>query len=66
MTVPRITEPQTIPVEGVDDHLPPLPFDRLRPDALRARFAAPPLWTPDIAGDGARFDPHRIFRSLLY
>ena len=59
MTVPRITDPQTIPVEGVDDHLLPLPFDRLRPDALRVRFAAPSVWTPDIAGDGARFDPHR-------
>ena len=59
MTVPRITDPQAIPVEGVDDHLLPLPFDRLRPDALRARFAAPSVWTPDIAGDGARFDPHR-------
>ena len=59
MTVPRITDPQAIPVEGVDDHLLPLPFDRLRPDALRARWAAPSVWTPDIAGDGARFDPHR-------
>jgi 8-oxo-dGTP pyrophosphatase MutT (NUDIX family) len=57
--VPRITDPQAIPVEGVDDHLPPVPFDRLKPDALRSRFAAPPAWTPEIPGDGSRFDPQR-------
>jgi 8-oxo-dGTP pyrophosphatase MutT (NUDIX family) len=57
--VPRITDPQAIPVVGVDDHLPPVPFDRLRPDALRNRFAAPPAWTPEIPGDGSRFDPQR-------
>jgi 8-oxo-dGTP pyrophosphatase MutT (NUDIX family) len=59
MTVSRITDPQSIPVEGVDDHLPPLPFERLQPDALRERFAAPPVWTPEIPGDGARFHPQR-------
>ena len=59
MTVPRITDPQNIPVEGVDDHLPPVPFERLHPDALRERFAMPPAWTPEIPGDGARFDLQR-------
>jgi 8-oxo-dGTP pyrophosphatase MutT (NUDIX family) len=59
MTVPRITDPQTIPVEGVDDHLPAVPFGRLQPDALRERFAMPPAWQPEIPGDGARFDLQR-------
>ena len=59
MTVPRITDPQNIPVEGVDDHLPPVPIERLHPDALRERFAMPPAWTPEIPGDGARFDLQR-------
>ena len=59
MTVPRITDPQAIPVDGVDDHLPPVPVDRLHPDALRLRFAAPPAWQPEIPGDGARFNPQR-------
>ena len=54
-TVPRITDPQAVPVVGVDDHLPPVPAARLQPDALRARFAAPPDWTPPITGDGGRF-----------
>ncbi|MBL8353108.1 MAG: CoA pyrophosphatase [Burkholderiaceae bacterium] len=56
---PRITDPQAIPVDGVDDHLPPVPFERLQPGALRERFAAPPVWTPEISGDGARFNPQR-------
>ena len=56
---PRITDPQLIPVEGVDDHLRPVPRDRLLPDALRNRFAAPPVWTPEIPGDGSRFHPDR-------
>jgi len=59
MTVPRIADPQAIPVEGVDDHLPPLPFERMQPDALRQRFAMPPAWLPEIPGDGARFDLQR-------
>lgn len=59
MTVPRITDPQAIPVDGVDDHLPPVPFERLQPGALRQRFAAPPAWQPEIPGDGARFNAQR-------
>ena len=56
-TVPRITDPQAIPVAGVDDHLPPVSPDRLHPQALRQRFATPPAWQPEIPGDGARFHP---------
>jgi 8-oxo-dGTP pyrophosphatase MutT (NUDIX family) len=55
--VPRITDPQAIPVAGVDDHLPPVPAERLQPQALRQRFAAPRAWQPEIPGDGARFNP---------
>lgn len=58
-TPPRISDPLAIPVVGVDDHLPPVPADRLQPDALRQRFAQPAIWTPEIAGDGARFNPQR-------
>ncbi len=55
--VPRITDPRAIPVAGVDDHLPAVPVDRLQPQALRQRFAAPLVWQPELAGDGARFNP---------
>lgn len=57
--VPRISDPQAIPVDGVDDHLPPVPLERLAPGPLRQRFAAPPAWAPEIPGDGARFQPQR-------
>jgi 8-oxo-dGTP pyrophosphatase MutT (NUDIX family) len=54
-SIPRITDPQAIPVVGVDDHLPPTPAEALQPEALRERFSNPPPWTPEIAGDGRRF-----------
>ena len=40
-------DPRSIPVQGVDDHLEGVAADRLTPDALRRRFASPPLWTPE-------------------
>ena len=36
--VPRITDPQAIPVAGVDDHLPPVPTERMQPQALRQHW----------------------------
>ncbi|MBI5260029.1 MAG: CoA pyrophosphatase [Burkholderiales bacterium] len=55
LPVPRITNPQAIPVIGVDDHLPPVAPERMTPQALRERFAAPPVWAPELPGDGRRF-----------
>jgi 8-oxo-dGTP pyrophosphatase MutT (NUDIX family) len=49
---PRILHAESIPADGVDDHLLPVPADRLTAAALRARFAAPPHWHPEFAGDG--------------
>ena len=37
-----------IAVLGVDAHLPSVAPERLQPNALRQRFAAPPLWQPEI------------------
>ncbi len=54
---PRILDPHTIPVIGTDAHLMPVAPDRLQPEALRRRFAEPPVWTPNIAGDGQRLNP---------
>jgi 8-oxo-dGTP pyrophosphatase MutT (NUDIX family) len=53
--VPRITDPQAIPVVAVDDHLPTVTAAQLQPTALRDRFASPGAWSPEIGGDGARF-----------
>lgn len=41
-------DPRKVPVERVDTHLPPVAPAALRPDALRARFAAPPPWEPEL------------------
>ena len=40
-------DPRSIPVLGIDDHLEAVATHRLTPDALRARFANPPIWTPE-------------------
>ncbi len=46
--MPLSFDPQQLPVLGIDGHLPPVPAERLRPDALRRRFAAPPSWSPEV------------------
>ncbi|MBB4843901.1 8-oxo-dGTP pyrophosphatase MutT (NUDIX family) [Paucibacter oligotrophus] len=50
-----ILDPKAVPVQGRDAHLPEVPAQALTPEALRARFAAPPIWTPELQGDGGRF-----------
>ncbi|HMW22390.1 MAG TPA: CoA pyrophosphatase [Burkholderiaceae bacterium] len=52
---PLIRDPRVVPVVAHDGHLPAVAPDRLTPDALRQRFAAPPPWTPELPGDGGRF-----------
>jgi 8-oxo-dGTP pyrophosphatase MutT (NUDIX family) len=42
-------DPQALPVLGIDDHLPPIPPQELRAEALRRRFKSPPPWQPDIS-----------------
>ena len=64
--VPRITHPDAIPVAAVDDHLPPVPLSALAPQALRDRFSAPPLFMPEVPGDGVRFsDREPMAASVL-
>ena len=41
-------DPRRVPVQGVDAHLPAIPGEAQTPGALRARFARPPLWTPEV------------------
>ncbi|NML46776.1 CoA pyrophosphatase [Ramlibacter sp. G-1-2-2] len=41
-------DPRRAPVVGIDSQLPEVRADRLLPAALRARFAAPPAWEPEI------------------
>ena len=44
--LPKI-DPRTVPVFSVDSHLPDVPARHLTPEALRARFRRPPVWTPE-------------------
>jgi 8-oxo-dGTP pyrophosphatase MutT (NUDIX family) len=40
-------DPRDVPVLGIDDHLVGVALERLSPQALRARFRHPPIWTPE-------------------
>jgi 8-oxo-dGTP pyrophosphatase MutT (NUDIX family) len=51
----RVLHPLSFPVVGIDDHLPPVPPERLTAAALRARFANPPTWEAELRGDGMLF-----------
>jgi 8-oxo-dGTP pyrophosphatase MutT (NUDIX family) len=63
---PRIINPLSIPVIGIDDHLPAVPPNALTPAALRQRFEVPPTWTPETLGDGkALFERELSHASVL-
>ena len=55
MIRPPILNAQAQPILGIDDHLPAIAPASLTPDALRARFANPPVWQPEFPGDGGVF-----------
>jgi 8-oxo-dGTP pyrophosphatase MutT (NUDIX family) len=48
-------DPETLPVLGIDDHLPAVSAARFAPAQMRRRFAAPPSWEPEIKVEG-RFE----------
>jgi 8-oxo-dGTP pyrophosphatase MutT (NUDIX family) len=41
-------DPRETPVDGIDTHLPAVHARSLTPAALRARFAQPPVWEPEL------------------
>ena len=41
-------DPESLPVLGVDDHLPAISPASFSPAAMRLRFLAPPSWEPEI------------------
>jgi len=41
-------DPRAVPVASTDAHLPPVSRAQLTAEALRARFARPPAWEPEI------------------
>jgi 8-oxo-dGTP pyrophosphatase MutT (NUDIX family) len=44
-------DPRQVPVARIDHDLPAVPLAQLQPDALKARFARPPLWRPEIQSE---------------
>ncbi|MGK2897415.1 MAG: CoA pyrophosphatase [Burkholderiaceae bacterium] len=58
-------DPQTLPVVGVDDHLPALTPQTLHSGALRQRFLAPPVWTPEIKVERRFVDRAPAHASVL-
>jgi len=41
-------DPREVPVVAIDRDLPAVPPERLHAQALRSRFAAPPVWVPEV------------------
>jgi 8-oxo-dGTP pyrophosphatase MutT (NUDIX family) len=41
-------DPRNVPVWRIDDDMPAVPSAHLLPDALKARFAQPPIWQPEV------------------
>lgn len=41
-------DPSRVPVVGTDQHLPAVAAQALQSDALRLRFAHPPVWSPEL------------------
>ncbi|MPM96452.1 putative Nudix hydrolase NudL [bioreactor metagenome] len=58
-------DPRLAPLEGVDSHLPAVPASAMTPDALRQRFASPPVWTPDVLRDRTVLDREPADASVL-
>jgi 8-oxo-dGTP pyrophosphatase MutT (NUDIX family) len=44
-------DPLTVPVSGVDSHLPAVAPQALTPQALRQRFLTPPDWQPEVRAE---------------
>lgn len=57
-------DPKLIPVAGMAGE-PPLPADRMTPAWLRHRFANPPPWSPELAGDASHSNPDARAASVL-
>ena len=58
-------DPEALPVIGVDHHLPPVHAARLSADAVRARFATPPRWEPEVNQERRILDRAPTAASVL-
>ena len=65
MTKVPTFDPRLVPVARVDAHLPKVQAQHLRPNALAARFASPPLWTPEMVAEPRFSDRVPVHASVL-
>lgn len=58
-------DPRRVPVVGVDDHLPAVPLCVQTPEALRLRFASPPVWQPEVVQEKSFSDRMPAHAAVL-
>jgi 8-oxo-dGTP pyrophosphatase MutT (NUDIX family) len=58
-------DPRTVPVLGIDTHLPAVRPEALSPQALRERFKAPPNWEPEVWNERKFLDRAQARASVL-
>ncbi len=58
-------DPRTVPVSGVDAHLPAVPQAAQTPEALRRRFAQAPQWEPEVVLERAFTDRAPAHAAVL-
>ena len=58
-------DPRLVPVLGVDAHLPAVPGEQQTPQSLRARFAHPPVWEPEVVLEKKFMDREPAHASVL-
>ena len=58
-------DPEALPALGSDTHLPAVAAANIAPAALRARFAAPPVWDPEIKTEHRYGDRPSTAASVL-
>jgi 8-oxo-dGTP pyrophosphatase MutT (NUDIX family) len=63
--MPPSFNPQDAPEIGADGHLPAVRLEHLSPAALRRRFAAPPIWTPEVKAEVRFNDRVPVHASVL-
>lgn len=63
-TLPHF-DPRRVPIIGTGAHLPVVPANRMTPQALRERFVAPPIWTPEVVRETSFSQRERANASVL-
>jgi len=58
-------DPRLVPVTAVDSGLPKVPAARLQAAELRARFAKPPVWSPELVAESRFNDRAPVAASVL-